>query len=393
MNFLRQIITITIMNLQGIPSRLGASSVVIIGIGGVVGVLVSVLALATGLQQVMTGSARDDRAFVLSQGVTNPTSSNISREDALIIMDAPGIKKGDDGKPLASMLTLVVIELRTKLGKRANVPLLGVGAGYIGGVHPEVHVIEGRMFQPAVRELIVGKAAKAHYPNLDIGGHVKDRNGEWTVVGVYESAGDTSESYLMGDIDTVLSAYRRTTVQDVGVLLTSPDALDEFAAGLAANPALKVDVKRESTFLGDLSKQINKLLGTIAYGVGGIMATGAIFGALNTMYSSVSSRTLEIATLRAIGFGALPVVISILVESLLLALTGAVIGAAAAWGFFNGNTISSAIGGAQMQAALIISPDLIWIGIVWALVIGLVGGLFPAIRAARLPVAMALQVR
>jgi putative ABC transport system permease protein len=392
MNFFRQIFAVTAMNIAGIPQRLGSASVVVVGIGGVVGVLISVLALTTGMSQVMTGGARADRAFVLSQGAFNPTNSNIARADVLTIMEAPGIKKDADGKPLAAALTLIPMELRTKAGKRANVPVLGVSAGYFG-VHPEVRIIEGRMFRPAVNELIVGKSAQLHYANLNVGDHFTNRNGEWTVVGVYESAGDTMESYLTGDIDVLMSAFRRTTVQDVNVVLTSPDALKEFADGIAANPALKVEVKRESEFLANLSKQINTLLGTISYGIGGIMAVGAMFGALNTMYSAVSARTLEIATLRAIGFGGTPVVISVVVESLLLALTGAIVGALAAWVFFNGNSVSSSLAGAPIQSTMTVSPNLIALGVLWALAIGLIGGLFPAIRAARLPVALALQVR
>jgi putative ABC transport system permease protein len=393
MNFLRQIAVITAMNIAALPRRIGVSSVVVVGIGGVVGVLISVLALTTGVQHVVDGNARPDRIVVLTQDAPSPTASNLSRADMLTIMDLPGIPKDADGKPMATPMTLIPIEQRMVNGKRTQVPIVGIGQGYFG-IHPEMRIVEGRMFEPAVRELIIGKSARGRYPNAEIGGRISDRNGEWTIVGVYESNGDTIESYYAGDIDTLMSAYRRNTIQSVKILLPTDAVYKEFQDAVAANPTLKVGVQRETELLGNLSKNINRLLSTVAYGVGAIMAVGAIFGALNTMYSAVGSRTLEIATLRAIGFGGTPVVISILVESLVLALAGAAVGAGLAWLFFDGNSISSTFGtGTQIQTAMIVSSDLIAVGIIWALVIGLIGGLFPAIRAARLPVALALQVR
>ncbi len=392
MNIFKQISVITAMNIESIPKRWGGSVVIVIGIAGVVGVLVAMLSLTTGMLKAIDGNARPDRAVVLSESALSPTNSSIPRSDVLTIMQAPGVKKDLNGEPLTTSLMLIPIELRDSEGKRINVPLVGIGPKYFG-VNPETKLIEGRMFEPGVREVIVGKKARANLPEMDIGDHVVNRQGDWTIVGVYESNGDFYESYLMSDVDTVMSAYNRTSVQSVTAMLISPDALTEFTDALANNPALKVKVTRESEFLEDITKNLNGLLSVVTYGIGTLMAVGAAFGAVNTMYSAVSSRSAEIATLRAIGFGGFPVIVSVLTEALLLALSGGVAGAAIAWMYFDGNTVSSGLVGQNVQSDLTVTPAVIATGLIWALALGAIGGLFPAIRAARLPVATALQVR
>ena len=259
-------------------------------------------------------------------------------------------------------------------------------------LRPELKIIEGRAFAPAVRELIVGKSAAKQFRGLTLGSKLSFRESDWTVVGIYDTAGDAHESELMADSETVMSAFRRLGFQSITVLLDSAASFDTFKDSLTTNPTLTVDVKREPEYYAEQSKQLTKLLNFLAYFVGGIMAVGAMFGALNTMYSAVSARSLEIATLRAIGFGALPVVVSVFVEALLLSLLGGVIGAALAWIFFNGNTVNT-LGAnfSQVVFRLTVSPALLVAGIVLACVIGIAGGLFPAIRAARLPVATALR--
>ena len=389
----KQTAAITSMNLRAIPQRIGTSWVIVIGIAVTVAVLVSVLAMVAGFSKTLSSTGRVDRVIVLRGGSNAELSSTISRENTINIMDAPGVKKDAEGKPIASaeMVAVVALPLK-KTGTAANLTVRGVGLKS-AELRPEIHLIAGRMFQPAVRELIVGRSALAQFKGVDIGSHLTIRDSEWTVVGEFESGGDAHESELMGDIETVLSAFRRgNTFQSVTVMLESPDAFAQYKDKLTTDPTLTVDVEREPDYYAAQSKQLSKLLNFLAFGVGGIMAIGAIFGALNTMYSAVSARSLEIATLRAIGFGAGAVVVSVFVEALLLSLVGGVIGAAAAWLFFNGNTVNT-LGAnfTQVVFRLTVTPHLLVSGIIWSCIIGVFGGLFPAIRAARLPVATALR--
>ena len=388
----RQIFAVTLMNLRSVPQRLGTSLVIVVGIAGVVAVLISVLAMATGFRQTVAGSGRGDRAVVLRGGSNSELSSTLARDATLTILDAPGVRKGDNGRPIGSAEAVVIVELPKKGSDTgANVTLRGVGSEVLA-LRPEVRLVAGRMFQPALHELIVGRSAQLQFQGLDLGSHLSIRGGDWTVVGMFESRGDSHESELMADADTVLSAYQRNLFQSVWVLLDSPEAFATFKDALTANPALSVDVKREPDYYAAQSKQLSTILTFVANFVGGIMAIGAIFGALNTMYSAVSARMVEIATLRAIGFGALPVVISVFAEAVLLAFAGGVIGALLAWLFFNGNSVST-LGGnfTQIVFPLKVSSGLLVLGVVLAIAIGVVGGLFPAIRAARLPIATALR--
>jgi putative ABC transport system permease protein len=392
MNMLRQIRAVTWMNLTSIPQRFGTSSVIVVGIAGVVAVLISVLAMATGFKRTIVATGRDDRAIVLRGGSESELASTLSREATLTIMDAPGIRKDSAGKPIASAEAVVVVDMPKKSNDSgANVTIRGVGAQGMA-LRPEIHIVAGRVFQQGLRELIVGSGAQAQFKGLDVGSHIALRGSDWTIVGAFESNGDSHESELLADGETVLSAYRRNLYQSVVVRLESKDSFAAFKNSLTTNPQLSVDVLREHDYYAKQSQRMSNVLSFIAYVVGGIMAVGALFGALNTMYSAVSVRSREIATLRAIGFGASAVVVSVLIEAMLLSVIGALIGAGLAWVFFNGNVVST-LGSnfTQVVFRLAVGPSLVVLGIVWACVIGLVGGLFPAIRAARLPVATALR--
>lgn len=392
MNVLRQIRAVTWMNLASIPQRFGTSSVIVIGIAGVVAVLISVLAMATGFKRTILATGRDDRAIVLRGGSDSELASTLAREATLTIMDAPGIRKDAAGKPIASAEAVVVVDMPKKSNDSgANVTIRGVGPEGMA-LRPEIQLIAGRMFQRGLRELIVGSGAQAQFKGLDVGSHIALRGSDWTIVGAFVSNGDSHESELLADGETVLSAYRRNLYQSVVVLLDSKDSFATFKSSLTTNPQLSVDAMREHDYYAQQSQRMSSVLSFIAYFVGGIMAVGALFGALNTMYSAVSVRSREIATLRAIGFGASAVVLSVLIEALLLSVIGALLGAALAWMFFNGNVVST-LGSnfTQVVFRLAVGPSLVVLGIVWACVIGLVGGLFPAIRAARLPVATALR--
>ncbi|HEY4872794.1 MAG TPA: ABC transporter permease [Steroidobacteraceae bacterium] len=392
MSMLTQIRAVTWMNLTSIPQRLGTSSVIVVGIAGVVAVLISVLAMATGFNRTIIATGRDDRAIVLRGGSDSELASTLSREATLTIMDAPGIRKDSTGKPIASAEAVVIVDMPKKSNDSgANVTIRGVGAQAMA-LRPEIKLTAGRMFQRGLRELIVGLGAQAQFKGLDVGSHIALRGSDWTIVGAFASNGDSHESELLADGETVLSAYRRNLYQSVVVLLDSKESFAAFKNSLTTNPQLSVDVMREHDYYAHQSQRMSNVLSFIAYVVGGIMAVGALFGALNTMYSAVSVRSREIATLRAIGFGASAVVLSVLIEAMLLSVIGALIGAGLAWIFFNGNVVST-LGSnfTQVVFRLAVSPSLVVLGIIWACVIGLVGGLFPAIRAARLPVATALR--
>jgi putative ABC transport system permease protein len=329
---------------------------------------------------------------VLRGGSDSELASTLSREATLTVMDAPGIRKDAAGKPIASAEAVVIVDLPKKSNDSgANVTIRGVGAEGMM-LRPEIHLVAGRMFQRGLRELVVGRGAQGQFKGLDVGSHIALRGSDWTIVGAFESNGDSHESELLADVETVLSAYRRNLYQSVVALLDSTDSFTAFKSALTTNPQLSVDVMREREYYAKQSERMAAVLSFVAYFVGGIMAIGALFGALNTMYSAVSARSLEIATLRAIGFGATAVVLSVLIEALLLACIGAIIGAGLAWVFFNGNVVST-LGSnfTQVVFRLAVSPALMALGIIWACVIGLVGGLFPAIRAARQPIATALR--
>jgi putative ABC transport system permease protein len=367
--------------------------VVVIGIAGVVAVLISVLAMSTGFMRTLQRTGPENRAIVVRTGSSTELTSVLTNEAALAIADSAGIKKGSDGHPLASPEGLLIVSLSKKDGEDASAPFRGMTpTGF--AVHPEIKITSGRVFEPGVTEMIVGKSAQRLYKGLDIGSKIPLRGATWTVVGTFESGGSGRESELLADKQTLNSAYQRgNSLQSVWVVLDPQTGFQTFKDAITSNPQLQVDVSTEKDFGAQQAATISKILKIVAYVVGGIMAIGAIFGALNTMYSAVSARSREIATLRAIGFGPVSVVISVFVEALLLALVGGSLGALAAWVMFNGHSVDTLGGGfgGQLIFDLAVTPALVAIGIVWACAIGVVGGLFPAIRAARLPVATALR--
>jgi putative ABC transport system permease protein len=388
----KQFLAITAMNLQTLPQRIGASSVIVIGIAGVVAVLVSVLAMGVGFRHTLADSGRADRVIILRGGSDVELNSNLTHEDIDVIASAPGLVKDSLGKPaLSNELVTVANVPKMDTGTDANVTLRGVGTKLLT-VRPEIHLVSGRMFQPAVRELIAGAGAAQQFRGLTAGSILRLRNADWTVTGVFTSNGDVHESELLADVDTVASAIERTGYSSAIGLLESAAAFDAFKDALTTDPRLKVDVQREPDYYAAQSKDLSKTLKVVGTTVAAIMAIGAMFGALNSMYSAVATRSLEIATLRAIGFGGVPIVISVLIEALLLSLLGGLLGAALAWVFFNGHSVST-LGGAFAQVVfkLTVTRTLIVTGIVWACIIGLLGGFFPAVRAARIPVAEALR--
>jgi putative ABC transport system permease protein len=389
---LKQLWAVSLMSLQTLPQRLGASSVIVIGIAGVVAVLVSVLAMGAGFRHTLADSGRADRAIILRGGSDAELNSNLTRGDVDLIGNAPGIAKDADGKALLSEELVTVVNVpKIDTGLDANITLRGVGLR-LTAVRPELLITEGRMFRPAVRELIAGVGASRQFRGLTPGSVLHFRNADWTVTGLFTSNGDIHESELLADVDTVGSANQRNGFSSAIALLTSAAAFTEFKDRLTTDPQLKVDVQREPDYYAAQSKDLTKAINVVGNTVAIIMAIGAMFGALNSMYSAVAARGMEIATLRAIGFGALPVLLSVMLEALFLSLLGGLIGAAVAWLLFNGHSVST-LGGAFAQVVfkLTVTPALIVTGILWACIIGILGGLFPALRAARLPVAEALR--
>ena len=387
----RQAWSVTEVGIATIPQRLGSSSVIVIGIAGVVGVLVALLAMGEGFRQTLQQTGDTETAIVLRGGATAELSSGVSRDDEVLIAQLPGILKDAQGKPVASPELVVVANLPKKSsGTDANVEIRGVGEQAFV-LRPNVKVIEGRAFKPGLRELIVGKGALAQFSGLEPGATLNLGNQQWTITGVFES-GDAHESELWGDVETVSTTYRRQGYQSVTVRLTSPDALDQFKAGIASDPRLKVDAKTTIDYYSAQSENLTKVIRILGITIAVIMGIGAIFGALNTMYAAVATRAREIATLRAIGFRGLPVVVSVLLETMLLAVAGGLLGAAVAWLIFNNYTVST-LGAnfSQVVFAFKVTPTLVWTGLKWALAIGFIGGLFPALRAARLPVTTALR--
>jgi putative ABC transport system permease protein len=380
------------MSLQTLPQRIGASSVIVIGIAGVVAVLVSVLAMGAGFRHTLADSGRADRVIILRGGSDAELNSNLTRADVDTVSNAPGLARDPDGKAvLSSELVTVVNVPKIDTGTDANITLRGVGLE-LTRVRPELKIVQGRMFRPAVRELIAGAGAAKQFRGLTVGSVLHLRNAEWKVTGMFTSNGDVHESELLADVDTVGSSMERNGYSSAVALLTSAADFTSFKDALTTDPQLKVDVQREPDYYAAQSKALSKAINVVGNTVAVIMAIGAMFGALNSMYSAVAARGLEIATLRAIGFGALPVLLSVMIEALLLSLLGGLIGASLAWLFFNGHSVST-LGGAFAQVVfqLTVTRALIITGIVWACAIGLLGGFFPALRAARLPVAEALR--
>jgi len=391
MSALNQIGAVTTMNLRSIPRRIGSSSVIVIGIAGVVGVVVAVFGMTRSMSQSLVDTGRPDRAIVLRSGAQNETSSTLLVDALSTIKNAPGIARTSAGDAAASAEMLASVNLiRREDGAQAAVGVRGVEPT-LATIRPEVKIVDGRMFNPGLREMIVGRGAHHEFKKLEIGDQVGLRDSVWTIVGVFESGGDANESRLFADSQTLRSAYKRPAANSVTVLLASESSFDEFKTALTTNPTLSVSVERERDYYQRQSENANSFFGIVTTFVGIMMALGALFGALNTMYSAVSARTVEIATLRAIGFGAGGVVSSVLVEALLLSLTGALLGAGVSWLLFNGNQVGIGNNVGTLVFQMHLTPALLASGVLLACGVGLLGGLLPALRAARTPVATALR--
>jgi len=387
-----QTVAITGINLKSIPERRGPSLVIVIGIAGVVAVFTALLAMAEGFQSTLRATGREDVAIIMRGGSDAELNSGMSREQGDLILAGAGIKPGADGKPLAAGELMIIAELLRKGDKAAssNVTLRGVQDNSFV-LRPNLHIVEGRMFTKGLRELIVGRGVTRQFDGAEVGQTLRMRGSDWNVVGVFES-GDAHESELWADAGVAQTTFGRTGFSSVRAALDNTASLDKLKASLSGDPRLTVDVQSEQAYYSGQTKQFRTTIGILAGVVTVIMALGAIFAALNSMYAAVATRSREIATLRALGFGAVAVLMSVMIEALVLSLLGGLLGAVIAYLLFNNMSVST-LGAnfTQVVFAFKVTPALVVKGLFIAVVIGLFGGFLPALRAARLPVTTALR--
>jgi putative ABC transport system permease protein len=388
---LRQTSAITMLSLRSIPDRLWPSLVIVVGLAGVVAVFTALLAMAEGFQSTLKSTGRADIALVLRGGSSAELNSGLTRDQATLIKQVPGVSQDAAGRPLASAEMIVIAEMmKTGETTGSNITVRGVEPAAFA-LRPQLRIVEGRLFQQGLRELIVGRGVAQQFEGGKLGQTVRMRGSDWTVVGVFES-GDANESELWADVEVAQTTFNRQGFSAVRLKLPSAASLQSVKDALIADPRLNVDVKSEQEYYSAQTEQFRKTIGTLAGVVTAIMALGATFAALNTMYAAVGTRAREIATLRAIGFGGTAVVVSVMIEALVLAVAGGLIGALLAYLLFNNMAVSTL--GANFSQVVFqfkVTPALVERGLVIAVVIGMIGGLLPALRATRLPVTTALR--
>jgi putative ABC transport system permease protein len=398
-NWLAQVVAVTLAAIRTIPQRRGASLATVAGIAGVVAVLVAVLSIGEGFGRALRTTGSPQSAVVLRSGSDSEMMSVLVGDTVEIIAQAPGIARGavSAGEAPASLTSaelFVVVDVpKRSTGTPANVPLRGVQPAAFA-IRPELKITSGRKFEWGKNEILVGEGALRQFSGLEVGSKRKWGQNEWTVVGTFSAGGAVWESEIWTDARVLQPAYRRgNSFQTLVARLESVDAFDTFKDALTKDPRLDVTVQRESEFFGNQGRTLQAVVRQLGFLLAILMGIGAVFGALNTMYSAVAARTREIATLRALGFGPATVVVSVMAESLLLSLVGGLVGALGAWLFFDGYRTSTLNWDtfSQVTFAFDVTPALLVQGTLFAVILGLAGGLFPAIRAARLPVTAALR--
>jgi putative ABC transport system permease protein len=391
-SLLLQVIAVTKINLKSISQRLWLSLSTVVAVALVVMVLLAFLAMANGFQRTLAGSGSDDIAIFLRGGSQAEINSTVARDQVRLIEDAPGIARGADGKPLISPELYVVVDgIKRSSQTKANLPLRGIGEQG-ATLRKGIAITEGRMFNRGANEIVVGKGLLQEFTGFELGKTVAFATSRWTVVGIFEADGSVFESEIWADLPVVQSLFNRpNVVQTVRARLETPASLEALKGYNDNDARMKLDVKSEAAYFADQAGQTTDIIQKLGWPLAIAMAFGALAGALNTMYSSVAARAVEIATLRAIGFGGFPAFVGTMIESLVLAAIGGLIGAAATYLVFDGLTASTLGGGfTQVVFAFKLNPALIWQGVLLALAVGLIGGLFPAIRAARMPIVAGL---
>jgi putative ABC transport system permease protein len=392
-NWIAQCAVVTLMYLRTIPQRKGASFAAAVGVAGVVAVMVAVLSIAEGFHATLARTGSADTAVVLRSGTDSEMSSVLTLEQTRIVADAPGVRRHDGGAVASAELYVIVDLPKRSTLTEANVPLRGVEPAAFD-VRDRVRIVEGRRFEAGRNEIIAGVGAAREFAGVDLGNTLRWGENEWTVVGLFEANGGLSESELWCDVRILQPAYRRgTSFQSVYAKLTSPGAFDEFKDALTTDPRLQVKVIREPEYYASQSELLYGIVLGLGTLIAALMGVGAVFGAINTMYSAVAARSREIATLRALGFGGGPAAVAVLIESLVLAMAGGLVGGIGAYVAFNGYEAATLNwqSFSQVAFAFRVTPGLMLAGLVASLLMGLLGGLFPAVRAARVPVAVALR--
>jgi putative ABC transport system permease protein len=375
------------INLASIPQRLGLVLTIVIGVACAVGVLASMLAMGEGARRQAMGAVRADHLILLSVGAQAPMQSSIPKDVAALIGDLPGIKRNAQGKPIVVAQMMVYVQARDRAsGRKIGFAVFGVGPG-ITDYSPEFHLTSGRLFKPGLRELIASNVCAMRYADFARGDRRRMRGGDWQIVGNFDIGHTGGNCIVFADAAVVLSTFSRDNYNQINVRLESPERAAELSSSIAANPALHVAAKSEAELTEEGTKQLNAILAFVAYFVGSIMAVAATLGAANSLYAVVDGRRRELATLRALGFRSFPIIASMMTEAMLLSLPGALLGVGLAWLLFNGLTASPF--GLSFQLA--VTAPIAAVGICWALVMGLVGGVLPALRAARVPVTAALR--
>jgi len=396
MSFFRQLAALFVFNVRTLRGRLGSASAAIVGIAFVVVVLVGVLSIGEGFRSVMVVAGEPDTAIVMRAGADNEMSSVMTRADVDAVSDAPGVARGADGKALVSPEFFVLVDLpKRSTNTSANVPMRGIQRGGLT-IRPEVKIVEGRAFEWGKNEIIVGRGAHLEFGGTDVGSELRFGTNAWKVVGIFEANGSISESELWADAAVLGPAYQRGSSYSIVITkLASAGSFQQFKDALTSDPKISVQVKREAEYYESQSRTLRGLVTGLAFIVCSLMGLGAIFGALNTMYTAVAARSREIATLEALGFGGFAVMVSVIAEALLLALIGGVLGAIVAWLGFDGYRAATMNWQtfSQVAFAFDVTPRLMIWATIYALAIGLIGGFFPAVRAARIPVAAALRDR
>jgi putative ABC transport system permease protein len=386
-SFVKQLWALLAVNLRSVPQRLGLVSTVVIGVACAVGVLVAMLAMGVGARREAMGNVRPDRVILMSTGAQGAQLSSIPKDAALFIRDLPGIRRNSKGQPIAVSEVLVFVVARdARSGAGTGFSVTGASSG-LADYNPELRLTAGRMFRPGLRELIASNVCVRQFAHFSVGDKRPMHGGDWPIVGNFDLGRGAGSCLVYADADTILSAFGRDTFNEVNVMLSSVTAFTQLTNALKANPTFKIEAKHEAELAEQSMQQLNGILNFVSYFVGAIMAIAATVGAVNSLYAVVDGRRRELATLRALGFKGAPIIVSTLLESVLLALPGACLGAAVAWVLFSGFTASPF----GFTFHLAVTASLAWIGIGWALCMGLIGGLLPAFRAARIPVSVALR--
>ncbi|MEM1203799.1 MAG: ABC transporter permease [Acidobacteriota bacterium] len=391
--WIEQIVTISWFNLKNLRQRVGSSIATVVGVAGVVLVFIGVLSIATGFRQTLAQTGDPESVIVMRSGSNGELSSVLGLDEARVLAQGPGILEGEAGKLASAELFVVVDVPKRSTGTPANVPLRGISASGFE-VRKDFEMLEGRRFEAGKNEIIIGEGAAAEFEGLDVGNSLRWGENTWTVTGIFSTGGTAEDSEIWTDALVLQPAYRRgNSFQSVHLRLASAGAFQELKDTLTTDPRLDVMVERKTEWYASQGSALSGVISFLGILIGGLMGFGAVFGALNTMYTAVSSRAREIATLRALGFGASPVVVSVLLEAVVLALVGGVFGAAIAYVAFDGFRAATLNfqSFSQVTFAFAVTPPLVIGGLLYAALMGVLGGLFPAVRAARLPVATALR--